>query len=171
MTQEADFCGERLRLSAFLRVADCMPQRPTRFRRRLVDSNYCLDSSNQRNCSLIDVRSPSDQDPALEQDPEILNLARSPSLQTPELAAEDLRSPYQSRSKPQSDFNEHEGIQHSLVQRPSAKRSSNPTTIESSQKLRKISSTRKRRRLPVNELALLRTTFSYGLPLPIVRRF
>jgi hypothetical protein len=172
MTQEADFCGDRLRLSAFLRVvADGMPKRPTRFRRRLVDSNQSLDSSNQRGSSLLEVGSPSAQDPTSEQYPEILDVARSPSLQTPGLAAEDLRSANQSGSKPQSDCSKYEGVQHSPVQRQSVKRPSNLTTIEPSQKPRKISITRKRWHLPVNELALLRTTSSDGLPLPSVRRF
>ncbi|KAF3045727.1 hypothetical protein E8E11_006319 [Didymella keratinophila] len=169
MTQEADFCGDRLRLSAFLRVvAEGLPQRPTRFRRRVVDPNHSLDSSTQRDSSLLDAKSPSDQAPALEQYPEnaILKVVRSPSLQAPELAAEDLRFASQNGSNPQSDCSQREHVQHSPAQKQSVKRSSSPTTLKPSQKPRKISSTRKRGHLPVNELALLRTMSSDGLPLP-----
>jgi hypothetical protein len=173
MTQEADFCGDRLRLSALLRVVgEGMPQRPTRFRRRLVDPNNSLDSSNQRDSGLPVPKSPSDPDPALEQCSEntILTVVRSLVLQSPELEAEDLHSASQKGSIPQRDCDQCEHVQQSPVQKQSVKRSSNRTTMKPTQEPRKISSTRKRRHLPVNELALLRTTSSDGLPLPSVRR-
>ena len=46
MPQEADFCGDRLRLSAFLRVVgNGMPKRPTRFRRRVPVTDDSLEPS------------------------------------------------------------------------------------------------------------------------------
>lgn len=169
MTQEADFCGNRLRLSAFLRVADGMPQRPTRFRHRLVDTSHSLDSSNQRCASFVGVRRPSDQDSASAQSLETLNVAHSPTSQTPVFGAEDLRSTCQ-RNKPHSDCSQREGVRCIPVQDQPIKRLPSLGNIEPTRKPRKISSTRKRWHLPVNELALLRTTSTDGLPLPSVRR-
>lgn len=171
MTREADLCGDRLRLSAFLRVVDGMPQRPTRLRRRLVESSHHLDSLSQGDSGLTDARSLSDQESALGQYPKILDVVRSPVLQTPELAAKDRQSAHQIGTKPQSDCSQREAGQHAGVKKRSAKRSTNSTPTKPSQKPRRISSTRKRRQLPVDELALLRTTSSDGLPLPSVRKF
>jgi hypothetical protein len=57
MLQVADFCGDRLRLSAFLRVVgDGMPQRPTRFRRRQRAADNLLETSTSHATDGTDIR-------------------------------------------------------------------------------------------------------------------
>lgn len=173
MTQEADFCGDRLRLSAFLRVvADGMPQRPTRFKRRSRGIDHRLGSSGQHDTDHVDARSSPAQKAAHEQchnNTSILDVVRSPSPQLPELAAEDFRSVTRAKSGSQKDREQSEDVQPSENQRQTGERTSVTAVTKSLKKPRKIPSTRKRRHLPVNGLALLRSTSSDGLPLPSVR--
>ncbi|KAF2188230.1 hypothetical protein K469DRAFT_91965 [Zopfia rhizophila CBS 207.26] len=47
MAHNEDFCGDRLRLTAFLRVIENMPRRPSRFHKRLRSSNQQTDKSQK----------------------------------------------------------------------------------------------------------------------------
>jgi hypothetical protein len=110
MTDDANFCGGRLRLSAFLRVVENdMPRHPSRFKRRHIQS-------------VTDVP----LDPAFHQANIAANITEA-AIATP--------LPRVSDSK------------------------------KSSTRSREPLRTRKRK-LPVNGLALLRTTTSDGLPEP-----
>ncbi|KAF2631187.1 hypothetical protein BU25DRAFT_481740 [Macroventuria anomochaeta] len=94
MPQEADFCGDRLRLSAFLRVVgDGMPQRPTRFRRRLRAVDNGVDTSIYHGTDRADHEVPPAERVAREgpsSDVSIFDIARSLSPDQPTLAPTDL---------------------------------------------------------------------------------
>ena len=172
MSQEADFCGGRLRLTAFLRVVgDGMPPRPTRFRRRPHAADNGLDVSTSREAGTTDTG-------------EIItpDLGKR-SNDTPTLGTPHLDSSVHLTSEPEHPLPEsmvgsrdqRGGHQESQTNQQSSslqkteKRTRITITTNSSSKLCKTPSARKKRRLPVNELALLRTTSSNGLPQPSVR--
>lgn len=163
---EADFCGDRLRLHAFLRVVhEGIPERPARFRRRIQTacddigaSNY-LDSDRTDTIIALSQQDISDKP---SNDASVFDIVRSP---TPEQA---LHVPEESLP----DTSDHNGFQEigdqtDHAQLPLILRVDR--SVPSPIKVCKTSSTRKRRRLPANELALLRTTSSDGLPQPSVR--
>lgn len=173
MTQEADFCGDRLRLSAFLRVvADGMPERPTRFKRRFVGVDRSFDSQIQHDPGHGDAGSPPGQEAVQKQYPNnttATHVIYSPSPQPPEIAASHLRLTTQTNSGSQRHCKQSERVQLLEDQQHIRERESTTAMTEPLDISRKTSSTPKRRHLPVNELALLRTTSSDGLPLPSVR--
>ena len=173
MPQEADFRGDRLRLSAFLRVVgDGMPQRPTRFKRRSRDVHLGLNSSTHHDTDRTDEVATPAQETACERssnDVPTLDIARSPSPEQPMLTPEDPLPESAAHNGHQGNRERLEGFQLPNIQQQAAKRTSITTNTKSPKKPRQTSSTRKRRRLPANELALLRTTSSDGLPRPSVR--
>jgi hypothetical protein len=59
MAVKDDFCGERLRLTAFLRIAEKMPQRPARFRRALVEAEQKQSAEH----SSTQLHAPADHSP------------------------------------------------------------------------------------------------------------
>lgn len=170
MLQTSDFCGDRLRLSAFLRVVgDGMPQRPTRFKRRLQDTLNGLEGStlscHNVSCS-IEQHDPKHKAESLSPDVVFLDTTQSPlpEQSTPPVV-DDLPPPICSETDDVSRWRcEH--LQLPNTRQQTAKRTP-PITLPRSP--RNVSSTRKRQRLPVNELALLSTTSSDGLPQPSVR--
>ncbi|KAF1927868.1 uncharacterized protein M421DRAFT_421063, partial [Didymella exigua CBS 183.55] len=160
MTQEADFFGDRLRLSAFLRiVADGIPQRPTRFKRRLFGICHG-EPSCQQGPGLLDAKSAPDQETA--DNTTVPDVVRSSSPQPPELAAEGHRLADHANSRSQED----RGRAEPEDQRRIGERTSITAINKPPNQPRQVSRIRRRRHLPVNELALLRTTSSNGLPLP-----
>ncbi|KAJ4989146.1 hypothetical protein SVAN01_05408 [Stagonosporopsis vannaccii] len=168
MLQTVDFCGDRLRLSAFLRiVGDGMPQRPTRFKRCLQDTiNDPKGSSSRRHNALCSSEQHNtDHRPARKSPPRdafVFNTAQSP-LPVPSL--EDDLLPLQCTVT--DSFNRWRLGDSQLPNTKQQAVQRRPLTMlkptdHSSHGL----DTRKRRRLPVTELALLRTTSSDGLPHP-----
>lgn len=177
MSQEADFCGDRLRLSAFLRVVgDGMPPRLARFRRRLRAAEYGHDVSTARdniphdNGATITLSLTGSTKRERSVDPSALDVFNSSSFGRPTSEADDplfkgnIESEAQQGGLQQPGFDE-----QAITLRKADERTSVTSTTVSLSKLRKTSSARKERRLPVNELALSRTTSSDGLPQPSVR--
>lgn len=159
MAHEADFCGDRLRLSAFLRVADGVPKRPTRFKRRTrpveADEASRREQSAPTDNSLVGRHFHGEFLTSL-------SVFDTSSSATPDEAL--LGAVRDSRS--QRDRGRPDSIQiTSILQAKKCAAAKSPS------KIRKTSSARRRRRLPVNELVLLRTTSSDGLPRPSVRPF
>jgi hypothetical protein len=169
MPQEADFCGERLRLSAFLRVVgNGIPKRPIRFRRRIPVTDDSLEpsthlettqeaSTGSKTVSGEPLTKVPDVDPAGLRVPEQPNPMSDNLFTAPEIGSEGG-----------AGFESNEDVQ--IVKLPPWLKERNPTAKTlTSKEPPKVSKHRRKRRLPVNELALLRTTSSDGLPLPSVR--
>jgi hypothetical protein len=148
MADDANFVGGRLRLAAFLRVVENdMPQRPSRFKRRLPPKDY--------------AREP--------------NPAELPRIGDDVLL--DTEFDLQRSGAAHVDAGKHEGSGSACAkgQYTSPKieqRTEKTKRVPRVAKLKKQSSGLHRfpdsrtRRLPVNGLALLRTTTSDGLPEP-----
>lgn len=177
MAQEADFCGGRLRLSAFLRVVgDGMPQRPTRFRRRQRAADDFPEASTSHATDCTDMRITVIQHEEISHEDEhfkdtsVLDTSHSTLPEHPTLAPEDPLPESTIDSGVQSGgCQQPEADQHPIAQRKAGKRTPTALTTNSPSEPCKMLSTRKKRRLPVNELALLRTTSSNSLPRPSVR--
>lgn len=170
MPHEAEFCGDRLRLSAFLRVVgNGMPQRPARFRRRLqvTDNNpespACRDTMQKEHAfpqttyseQFIDATVAEPVYSLIPEEPTLTSETHSPAPRTSNIdgtVSLSLQDVQMVNTFPVSE-------ERKLTMVPT------PT----SGKTCKGPSSRRRRRLPVNELALLRTTSSDGLPQPNVR--
>ena len=171
MPQEADFCGDRLRLSAFLRVVgNGMPKRPTRFRRRVPVTDDSLEPSTHFETTQeasTDAKTVFGKcltkvpnvDPASSRVPEQPNSMSDNLFTAPEIDNEGG-----------DGFETHGDVQ--IVKSTPRLKERNPTakTLTSKEPL-KVSKHQRKRRLPVNKLALLRTTSSDGLPLPSVRGY
>ncbi|KAH6614218.1 hypothetical protein C7974DRAFT_72912 [Boeremia exigua] len=167
---EADFCGDRLRLSAFLRVVgDGMPQRPTRFKRRLRHSHHFSEGLGQDYSDRNGERANPTQKSTREghsNDKFIIEASRSskPKLNT-------LRSEHRPQAPALNNGNEHtrgrlEDSQPTDTEEQAVKLTSITAVTRSPTKPHTVPQIRNRRRLPVNQLALLRTTSSDGLPQP-----
>ena len=172
MPQEADFCGDRLRLSAFLRVVgNGMPKPPKRFRRRVLVTDNSLEPSTHLETTQeattgakkvsgeLLIRVP-DVDPAGSQVPEQPSSMSGILFTAPEIGTEGG-----AESESQEDVRVVEMLPR-LEER-------NPIIAKTpmSKEPYKAPKHRRKRRMPVNELALLRTTSSDGLPLPSVRGY
>ena len=163
MAHEADFCGDRLRLTAFLRFADGVPKRPTRFKRRTRPVEAAEASRHGQSAPIENPlvgRLVCGEFPT---DLSVSDIARSATPD--ELLVGTMRDSRSQRDRGRPDS----------VQIASIRQAENCATAvavaKSPMKSCKTSSTRRRRRLPVNELVLLRTTSSDGLPRPSVRLF
>jgi hypothetical protein len=171
MADDANFVGGRLRLAAFLRtVEDDVPQRPSRFKRRLSSKHF--------------VREPDSAEiPCIGDDvlPDVSEQDRSRGA-AGGVSAEEAPIPGTEFDLPRSGAadvvaGKHDGSDSACAKRQyssakTEKRTKNTKQVARVAKLKKQSSvlhkssdTRKRR-LPVNGLALLRTTTSDGLPEP-----
>lgn len=174
MIHEADFCGDRLRLTAFLRVlAAGMPHRPTRFKRRYVGSDHGSESSILNGPDLSHLENDRALDLACEQGPDetpIAEVILSSAPQPPTLAAVDHRLAKQANDVFLRDRSRSNVIQPTEGQRQTNERLSTTASMRPVKQPRQISSTRKRQQIPKNELTLLRTTSLDGLSLPSVRR-
>lgn len=173
MSQEADFCGDRLRLSAFLRVvADGMPQRPTRFKRRFIGIEQSLDSQKRRDADHGGAARSLSQEAILEGYPNdtiISDVARSLWPRSPEFAPDHIRSATRPSDELQKNCKQSEAVQPLQDQQHTREQEMTTALFEPLHVSRRTSGTPRRRHLPVNEVALLRTTSYDGLPLPSVR--
>jgi len=171
MAHDANFVGNRLRLSAFLSCEGGMPDRPSRFKPPIQNLNVVNSAAPFSGLHrVVSVKEP----------------AREPAILPSKLSAEaefigtNLCEEAAATDKPlDTNIEEDRSVLDGLTNAPSLyeiPRSSPPDLRLASvsggkQGLRNgLSSTRKRR-LPVHELALLRTTTLDGLPLPGVRSF
>jgi hypothetical protein len=188
---DANFSGNRLRLTAFLRVVGNVPLRPSRLRRRIQhfephteESHQLITEDIHRNDATVDLnasKSVSDgpQDTTTSQEggndnsitiapTDVYEIPRSPTQEAPLLTPSDKHS---------IELN---GSDRNVTGRNAAPSSRNeqtgskfavmrtPRPIETSASAAKSSGSRKRRLPPVNALALLRTSTSDGLPEPSV---
>ncbi|KAH8728724.1 hypothetical protein GQ44DRAFT_824004 [Phaeosphaeriaceae sp. PMI808] len=179
MADDADFYGGRLRLAAFLRVVDNgMPQRPSRFKQRVplvesqpheltvhepsdMEGTDKLSNALRSNLSLVatDIVQTDSQAEAVFE----LGISRSSTLLDQRIDCDkhdingrkDRSSVDEKRTRAKATKSSHKNIRD--VQIPAGNKSSSPTC--------KASFTRKRQ-LPVNGLALMRTTTSDFLPEP-----
>jgi hypothetical protein len=145
---DANFHGNQLRLSAFLRIiGDGLPPRPTRCNRRATAEE---NRQMSRDCASI----PIDKIPLSRASPvaDVHTLLPDAGDEEPE-ECRRLTSVSSNSLPPRPET--------PMTQRQ-AKAAKAPTRNQGSSHTRK-------RRLPVNELALLRTTSSRGLPHPSVR--
>lgn len=168
MPQEADFCGGQLRLSAFLRVVgDGMPRRPTRFKRRLPAVDSALDApiDISTDSTVTSVHSAVHKE--LSKDISLFDIAHSPVPE--QLSLEGRSRGIAFNSGCLRDCDRPDDGPLSTSQQQAKRQIFNTTKRRSITEPCKTSSARKGRRLPVNELALLRTTASDGLPQPSVR--
>ena len=171
MPQEADFCGDRLRLSAFLRVVgNGMPKRPTRFRRRVPVTDDSLEPSTHFETTQeasTDAKTVFGK--CLTKVPNV-DPASSRVPEQPNSMSDNLFTAPETDNEGGAGFETHEDVE--FVKLPPRLKERNPTakTLTSKEPL-KVSKHQRKRRLPVNKLALLRTTSSDGLPLPSVRSY
>ena len=150
MADDANFCGGRLRLAAFLRVVENdMPQRPSRFKRRVPLVEEMPRELNHNLVGIADFSvATNDYDNPRLSTPTDSNL----NSDDPDAGTNKGRP----TTKPTKQARQKSGVAHTSRAKGSSSKSHKP------------SSTRKRW-LPVNSLALLRTTTSDGLPEPSVR--
>lgn len=179
MANDADFTGGRLRLTAFLRAVEHgMPQRPSRFRRKVqlpeVASAESNDEPNVVTPCAVETSHPLEDDAVqgMESKSQIVGPSHAgaghcvPSSQNlgestfTELEGQESKTskdpPIDATTIPQTDMT-------AVAQRTATKRP--PKQARSPLLPRKI----QKIRLPVNCLPLLRTTTSDGLPDPFVR--
>ena len=172
---EANFSGDRLRLTTFLRVVENVPLRPSRFRRRVEHVEQRTDESHQLLPvvdSTINLKASEpipDDDASLTIAPaDVYVIPRSPVLETPLLTPSDIDGINLNGSDliaAPSPRNEQAGIK---VTRPDRERTAvmrAPLEMSTSPA---VSSGSRKRRLNVNALALLRTSTLDGLPEPSV---
>jgi hypothetical protein len=205
--EDANFYNGRLRLTTFLRVVENMPQRPSRFKRRLKTSDERVreasggplrDSEHQEaETMLVDQPWPSHSPVPLDAAATIsdgnahvrsghttVNTASKPDAPLlPPTQFDFPHSPPPADSILETSDNHVDvtdeaddglaGLNEALsIKTPKGTRKEPVVTTSSKPRVSKnpgeSSSTRKRR-LPVNGLALLRTTTAVGLPEPSVR--
>jgi hypothetical protein len=197
---DANFVDNRLRLAAFLRVVkQGMPPRPSRFKRRIQVPDEQSASLVTAAISQIDQVLPAteaDHDPST-RDSACLDVASATAAVDVGYFGDDetgyrvqpisiyhiplSRTPTVTRPTPANDDDQEVQQSQSPVQRQSyttlsvkfRRKAGTAITTKAKKapaKPRGSSNTRKRR-LPVNELALLRTTTSDGLPPAGVRSF
>lgn len=168
MAQDPDFHGDRLRLSAFLRViGDGMPQQPSRCRRRVPLTHNSSESLDLFNTALQTnvasefadeghIRNASVVDNPCSPMPKHL-VYRPVFLQPAPLAEKDGSETTPTENDPATSVS------------PLERRESIAKTIQHLKVRTKTSTTQRKRYLPVNQLTLLRATSSDGLPEPGVR--
>lgn len=156
MAHDANFVGNRLRLSAFLQCMEHgeMPTRPSRFRQStqiMAEPARSLTPLSSRvNCDV----------PVLEAYNGPLVLTSKASMKTTAITS-DVAEEAATDDEPLENNANKEGKKTS--------EDSIPTTVaEKTTRNNKGLSGNPKRRLPVNELALLRTTTLDGLPTPVV---
>jgi hypothetical protein len=184
MADDANFCGGRLRLTAFLRVVENgIPPRPSRFKRRvaLVEESSQDPVRLELSCTenTTNVQDAPVSDRSYEAGAEVL------SEVPPRTCSEfDIpRSPTPTHARPCLGLDEHFDFVSNMQAGTTEQRSPIHTIKQAraenadvhiqkdeatSGGCQRPSDTRKRR-LPVNGLALLRTTTLDGLPKPSVR--
>ena len=172
MPQEADFCGDRLRLSAFLRVVgNGMPKPPKRFRRRVLVTDNSLEPSihlettqeattGAKKVSGEPLIRVPDVDPAGSRVPEQPSSMSGILFTAPEIGTEGG-----------AEFESQEDVRVVEMLPQLKERHLIIAKTPMSKEPSKAPKHRRKRRMPVNELALLRTTSSDGLPLPSVRGY
>ncbi|KZM23971.1 uncharacterized protein EKO05_0009264 [Ascochyta rabiei] len=172
MSHGADFCGDRLRLPAFLRVVDDgLPKRPTRLRRRLPAVGNGFEASSHDRPDHTDSAIDSAAKAAYQgysDDVLLLGIERSTTSGQPLPAREELSLFVADKSAYQRDREHIEPVLLTSDQ-PTEKRASVKsltTDTKVPNKPCKALSTQKRRQLPLNELNLMRSTSSDGLPQP-----
>jgi hypothetical protein len=190
MAQEDAFCGDRLRLTAFLRVADSMPPRPARFRRRLMsklgdhadhamhtvyDTSIANVPSLQFLPTVHTLLAKHSEESGLE------NHRKATSMLGPSMSAEEMGSLGTSLPTPTSSLNLcNVDMQHSTSERPSnllpVRTVVGKKTAVSTPEAKQLEHTsveplnaRQKKQLPVIGLALVRTSTEEGLPSPGVR--
>ena len=172
MPQEADFCGDRLRLSAFFRVVgNGMPKPPKRFRRRVLVTDNSLEPSihlettqeattGAKKVSGEPLIRVPDVDPAGSRVPEQPSSMSGILFTAPEIGTEGG-----------AEFESQEDVRVVEMLPQLKERHLIIAKTPMSKEPSKAPKHRRKRRIPVNELALLRTTSSDGLPLPSVRGY
>lgn len=166
MADDTNFCDGRLRLTAFLRVAEHdLPQRPSRFKRRMP-----LTGEEHSGTAALE-RAESESEPETPSNPD----------EHPSLAVGAEIAPPHSPAPPDVTPNESIAISDRTVVEPQKPtigkdRIRNKGPIARRQRAdeplsagRLKTSRTPKRRLPLNTLPLLRTTTSDGLPDPVVR--
>ena len=187
MAHEDNFCGDRLRIAAFLRSVQGIPKRPSRFRKHPLNNDddkqhagsAGLGSGHQHSQDASGRLTSGDQAatrPTFLQplEPETTNDVSSPASASATVTyqSDDLPALHESPA-PSEATNEENDTQifHSNDTQgsPLPKSSTKNVIVYTSQAKKRdvrsneASSTRKRR-LPVNELPLVRTTTENGLP-------
>ncbi|KAF2473801.1 uncharacterized protein BDR25DRAFT_125267 [Lindgomyces ingoldianus] len=176
MVHDESFCGDRLRMSSFLRVIANMPPRPARFRRheKQADqqSHAMYDEVGLNQFEELKTHKFSSQNPALashDSSTEVCDsLARLASAQSLLMVAGRAeRSEAENGSAPDTGNGVHKpsGAQSTAPRARKDHYSYQTKTNKSKHASGRRSGTR-RRMLPVNELALVRTTTTDGLPDP-----
>ncbi|KAF2658754.1 hypothetical protein K491DRAFT_713238 [Lophiostoma macrostomum CBS 122681] len=179
MGQDENFCGDRLRLAAFLRVVDSVPERPSRFRRRLPEGG----NEHETGHGNITAGPSSIEMLALGQSPSSRSspTARTTtgerqtddSLHTPVSATDDAAIPQDddpvqdepfSIPKAQSTTTNSHGSESTTLQSSSKGVVVYTSSATKTDPRGKAASGTRKRRLPVNELPLVRTTTEDGLP-------
>ena len=190
MAEKDDFCGDRLRLTAFLRIAEKMPRRPARFRRRLfeIEHKQAMERSSPQLNAWADhsprtSNIPDHQSPSTEAtEGSILNtyrhasIASGPSTSLEEMDIPSTRVPSHISGPPRTSLDIRDlsaerppGSRH--VRTPVRKRPVvySAKTMKAPGSPRGVPSARQEKRLPVKGLALVRTLTEDGLPSPGVR--
>jgi hypothetical protein len=169
MPQEADFYGNRLWLSAFLRVVgNGIPKRPIRFRRRIPVTDNIEPSTHLETTQEASTGAKTVSGEPFTKVPDV-DSAGSRVREQPNSMTDTLFTAPEITNESGAGFESYEDVQ--IVEMLPRLKERNPTIAKTpkSKEPLKASKHRRKRRLPVNELALLRTTSSDGLPLPSVR--
>jgi hypothetical protein len=178
MTHDANFVDNRLRLTAFLRVVEeGIPPWPSRFRRRIQMPDETAElpvATSQSQTATVEKRVATGVEVGVWNEDETEYRLQPGSIYDVPL------SPTSTRSSPASGDDQDVYERQSPVQRqPDTSGSAKfahqagtavPVKVKKASRKPLGSSSTRKRRLPVNELALLRTTTSDGLPQPGVRR-
>ncbi|KAF2248635.1 hypothetical protein BU26DRAFT_303069 [Trematosphaeria pertusa] len=186
MAHDADFCGDRLRLAAFLRAVENLPQRPARFRRP-VDGDAQIQATKQaspaqhdQTRAIASLSSPASTAP--QQKLSAFDAADS-RLTASTASAEGTRTialpvtpDADCHAQPSVNIDEDDStVPHRRSDPLLLLRKGSRKSVKVSHSRRRaanlnagLSGTRKRRRLPVKGLALVRTTTEDGLPQPSV---
>lgn len=181
MPHEADFCGGRLRLSAFLRVVgEGMPPRPTRLKNDHQGKEHGIEVSgadrhgaDHHGAYSSNERVDPDHELTFDSpsvDVSIFNAAQplSSEPEPPVFVSDHLVPPLGVDFGEDVDRRPLEYPQLTHTKQQTAKRVL-ATMSKLPKKPRNSLSSRRRRQLPVNELTLLRTNSLDGLPQPSVR--
>jgi hypothetical protein len=171
MPQKADFCGDRLRLLAFLRVIGTdMPKQPTRFRRRVpVTDNSLEPSTHLETTQEASTSAETVSGESLTKVPDVYP-AGSRVTEQPISMSDNLFTAPEIGNEFGAGFDSHD-VQIVKLLPPLKERNPTISKTLTSKEPPKVSKHRRKRRLAVNELVLLRTTSSDGLPPPSVRSY
>lgn len=149
MAHDADFAGDRLRLSAFLRIVQNLPQRPARCRRRAGPSIAGDDH----------VPAPASDDAQTVPTSSRREISPCPDS----LPEEDATAEVSNETSPVPEIGREEDPPIPSP-KPTALHVYSPKERKADPRQRGPSNTARKRRLPVNELTLVRTTTADGLP-------